>query len=153
MIAIFLFFNIATGKQAWMALSNEFRHCNVITYDGEAWINFDFDREGIKSRVLDVKDSARFVRHLKRLKHVSAMVIVDIKKRKEVSWKLWWVRTCNELDRYLTGVDVGITVNPSHLYHKLLRYDGLRNYHVLHAWRRKDGFLWRGRQQSGQRHE
>lgn len=143
MIAIFLFFDIANGKQAWMGFSKEFRHCNVITYDGAYWINFDFDRYGIQSRVLDVSRGWGLIRGLKIIKSLTGLVCVDIKQRKSISWKPYWVRSCNELDRYLTGVDVGFTFNPRHLYSKLLRYDNKRNYEILYAWRRQDGILRR----------
>lgn len=137
MIAYFLFFNVATGKQAWMGFSQEFCHCNVIVYDGSHWINYDFDKYGIHGRVLDVPSGWQLIRGLKIIKSLSAMVCVEISQRKAISWKPWWVRSCNELDRYLTGVDVGFTFNPRHLYSKLLRYGGRRNYEILYAWRRK----------------
>lgn len=60
MIAIFLFYNVATGVQARLAFSDEFRHCNVVTFDGSHWINVEFDREGIKTRVIDVPSSTIF---------------------------------------------------------------------------------------------
>lgn len=137
MIAYFLFYNIATGKQAWLGFSNEYRHCNVITYDGFHWINFELDRKGIKTRVLDVNNGWALIRGLKTIKALSAMIVVEIGERKKIRWKPWWVRSCNELDRYLTGVDVGFTFNPRHLLSKLLRYNGSRNYEILYAWRRK----------------
>jgi len=143
MIAIYLFYDIASGKQAWMGFSKEFRHCNVITYDGEHWINFDMDRLGIHSKVLDVPSGRALIRGLKVIKPLTAMVCVDIGERKGINWKPWWVRSCNELDRYLTGVDVGFTFNPMHLYRKLLGYNGRRNYEILYAWRRQDGIIRR----------
>ena len=136
MIAFFLFYNFSSGVQARLAFSKEFRHCNIITYDGDHWVNTEFDSSGIIIRVLDVPRGRALIRGLKTIQSLMAMVIVDISDRKKVAWKPWWVRSCNELDRYLSGVDIGFTFNPRHLYNKLLRYNGKRNYQILHAWRR-----------------
>lgn len=143
MIAIYLFYNIASGKQAWLGFSKEFCHCNVITYDGEHWINFDMDRKGIHSKVLQVTSGNALLRGLKIIKSLTAMVCADIQERKSVSWKPFWVRSCNELDRYLTGIDVGFTFNPVNFYQKLLGLNGRRNYEILYAWRRKYGDIRR----------
>lgn len=143
MIAYFLFYNYSTGVQANLAFSKEFRHCNVITFDGENWVNVEFDATGILTRVLDVNDGWSLIRGLKTIKVLTAMVVVDINERKKVAWKPFWVRSCNELDRYVAGIDLGFTFNPRHLYSKLLRYNGKRNYEILYAWRRQDGVLRR----------
>jgi hypothetical protein len=148
MIAIFLFYKFANGKQAWLGLSKEFKHCNVITYDGEHWINFDMDRQGIHSKVLDVPNGNALLRGLKIIKLLTAMICVNVGERKKINWKPLWVKSCNELDRYLTGVDIGFTFNPMHLHRKLIKYSGRRNYEILYAWRRKDGDIWRRRRRS-----
>lgn len=145
MIAYFLFYNIATGANATLAFSKEFRHCNVVIYDGDIWTNIEFDHTGILLRTLKVKESEAFIRNLKRLPILTAMIIVEIKDRMKEAWFPLWMRSCNELDRYITGVDIGYTFNPVHLYRKLLKYNSRRNYEILHAWRRQDGIL-RGRQ-------
>ncbi len=139
MIALFLFYDMANGKQAWMAFSKKFRHCNVITYDGKHWVLIDMDRLGIHTRVLDAKSATALMRGLKKIKYLTAMVCVEIDKPKRISWKPLWGRTCNELCRYATGVDTGLTFNPIGLYKKLLKYNGKRNYEILDAWRRRDG--------------
>ncbi|MDQ8039629.1 MAG: hypothetical protein REH83_04410 [Rickettsiella sp.] len=38
--------------------------------------------------------------------------------------------------RYFSGVDVGWTFNPKHLYKELLKYKDQRNYELLAHWRR-----------------
>lgn len=145
MIAYFLFYDYSTGKQAKLAFSKEFRHCNIITYDGEAWVNVEFDSTGLLTKVLDVPSGNALIRGLKSIKMLTAMIVVDIGERKKVLWKPLWGRSCNELDRYVSGVDIGLTFNPIHLYRKLLRYDGKRNYEILYAWRRHDGTIRRRR--------
>lgn len=143
MIALFLFYNFSSGIQANLAFSKEFRHCNIITYDGEYWINVEFDSTGILTKVLDVPKGKALIRGLKTIQSLTAMIVVDIGERKKVAWKPLWGRTCNELDRYVSGVDVGLTFNPRHLHSKLLRYNGKRNYEILYAWRRQDGIIRR----------
>jgi hypothetical protein len=140
MIALFLFYNHSTGIQAKLAFSKEFRHCNIITFDGEAWVNVEFDSCGLITRVLNVPSGNSLIRGLKSIKMLTAMVVVDIANRKKVCWKPFWVRSCNEIDRYASGIDVGLTLNPRHLYNKLLRYNGKRNYEIIHAWRREWDF-------------
>lgn len=145
MIAIYLFYDIAHGIQAPLAFSKEFRHCNVITYSGDIWLIIDFDREGLQTRRLQCANGDRLLRNLKVIKEVTAIISVNIEQRHKVAWKPWWVRSCNEICRYATGIDVGFTWNPTHLYKKLLQYNGKRNYEVLSAWRRRHGNI----QQSG----
>jgi hypothetical protein len=136
MIAIFLFYNISNGIQAKLAFSDTFRHCNIITFDGSNWINYELDSLGIHTRVLDVKQGVALIRGLKSMKELVAMVTVWVEKRARMSWKPWWVRSCNEFNRYIAAVDIGFTFNPRHLYSKLLKYDKIRNYEVLQHWRR-----------------
>jgi hypothetical protein len=143
MLAFFLFYNIATGKQARLAFSKDFRHCNIVTFDGAHWINIELDSTGLLTRVLDVNNGNALIRGLKHIKALTAMVVVDVEVRNKTMWKPFWVRSCNELDRYVAGVDVGFTFNPRHLYSKLLKYHGRRNYQIIYAWRRDDGIIRR----------
>ncbi|MBX4189675.1 hypothetical protein KW791_00035 [Candidatus Parcubacteria bacterium] len=83
-----------------------------------------------------MKEGVALIRGLKVIKELIAMVTVWIDKRARFPWKPWWVRSCNEFDRYVSGIDVGFTFNPRHLYAKLLKYDKVRNYEILQQWRR-----------------
>ncbi len=136
MIAIFLFYNISNGVQAKLAFSKTFRHCNIITFDGSHWINYELDSFGVHTRVLHVKDGVALIRGLKIIKQLVAMVTVWIVNRARFDWKPWWVRSCNEYNRYVGAVDIGFTFNPRHLFSKLLKYDKKRNYEILQLWRR-----------------
>lgn len=139
MIAVFLFYNIATGIQSRLAFSDEFKHCNIITFDGKDWISLDFDRGGLITRRVNCRSGAQLLRNLRVMKNVSAIVSVSIDQRFNVSWKPWWVRSCNEICRYTAGIDLGFTFNPRHLYRKLLKYRHCKNYEMLSHWRRKHG--------------
>lgn len=136
MIAIFCFYDIASGKQSRLAFSKEFKHCSLITFDGEHWINWEFDRLGLHIRLLRVIDAGRFIYHLKLIKELTAVVAVWIDNRAYTTWKPLLIRSCNEFARYISGIDIGLTFNPKHLFSKILKYDSIRNYQILHAWRR-----------------
>jgi hypothetical protein len=146
LIAIFIFYAKATGVQAWMAFNDEFRHCNIIVFDGSDWLMIDFDRTGLRVRKIKCRDGNQLIRLLPVNPDVTATVSVMVKDRAKVRWKPFWVRSCNEVCRYASGVDIGFTFNPIGLYQKLLRYRGRRNYELLSAWRRKkDGLIRRRR--------
>ncbi len=135
MICTFCFYNISSGVQAKLAFSKEFKHCNIITFDGSSWLLTDFDTYGIHTRSVKVLSSSSLMRGLKYIDSLIAIVSVQVKSKAVFGWKPYLVRSCNELDRYISGVDTGFTFNPKHLYNKLLRNDGT-NYEVLYQWRR-----------------
>lgn len=148
MISIFLFYNWANSFHSRIA-HPEFRHCNIITYDGNDWVSFEMDSTGIITRCIKVEKALEFIEGLKSLEILSGLVVVDVEKRARFPWRPFFVRTCNEIARYISGVNIGLTFTPRNLYNKLLRYDGRRNYEILYAWRRQDGLKQR-RQFAGQ---
>jgi hypothetical protein len=139
MIAVFIFYSVATGVQAKLAFSDEFKHCNIITYDGEDWILLDFDRTGLLTRKIKCESGSSLVRNLHVIPEVSAIVSINVKDRIKLMWTPWWVRSCNEICRYASGADIGWTFNPVHLYKKLLKYRHSKNYEILSTWRRSWG--------------
>lgn len=96
------------------------------------------DKYGIHTRVLKVNDGGKLIKNLKVIKELTAMIAVDIENRAEYPWLPLWVRSCNELCRYVSGVGLGFCFNPVIFYKKLLRYGDSRNYEILAHWRRKD---------------
>lgn len=136
MIAIFLFYNISNGVQAKLAFSKTLRHCNIITFDGQSWVNYEVDSYGVHTRVLEVCQAVSLIRGLKTIKQLSAIITVWVETRTYLPWKPLWVRSCNEFNRYISAVDVGFTFNPRHLYSKLIKYDKKRNFEILQKWRR-----------------
>lgn len=135
MICIFCFYNISSGVQAHLAFSNVFKHCNIITFDGENWIATEFDLTGIHMRPIGATSGAGLIRGLKYIDSLIGMIVVDVDIKASITWKPYLVRSCNELDRYISGVDTGFTFNPKHLYNKLLKHQG-SNYDLLYHWRR-----------------
>ena len=135
MIAIFCFYNQSSGPQARLAFSKTFKHCNIITFDGEIYLALEWDKSGIITRKINATSTKSLVKGLKHIDSLIAIIVVDIWNRKNIVWKPFIVRSCNELDRYISGVNIGFTFNPKHLYNKLLRYNRI-NYEILHFWRR-----------------
>lgn len=140
MICIFCFYNVSSGVQAKLAFSKEFKHCNIITFDGAYWLVTEFDLNGIHTRGVKVFSSASLLRGLKYIDSLVAMIAVQVGERAQFKWKPYLVRSCNELDRYIAGIDIGFTFNPKHLYNKLLKHDGT-NYEILYQWRRENGIF------------
>ena len=135
MICFFCFYNISTGIQAKLAFDKDFKHSNIITFDGEIYLCMDFDSHGIHIRQITAPNSAALIRGLKYVDCLISIVAVEIEERMTLLWKPYMVRSCNEIDRYISGIDIGFTFNPKHLYNKLLRYNG-SNYKILYHWRR-----------------
>lgn len=137
MIAIFLFYNKALGKQTKWNFNKEFLHCHVACCnDGVNFILFELTSNGIDHHIAPTTKATTFIRNVKRMEHLIGIVAVSVNEPPKMKWRPLWIRSCNELSRYVAGVDIGLTWNPIHLYNKLLQYDGKRNYEVLHHWRR-----------------
>lgn len=121
--------------QAKLSFDKDFKHCNIITYDGDIFIATEFDSCGIHQRKVKALKTSALLRALKHIDGLIALVVVDIKARRVTMWKPYFVRSCNELDRYISGVNIGFTFNPKHLYNKLIKCNGT-DYDVLYSWRR-----------------
>jgi hypothetical protein len=139
LIAVIIFYNKSQGPSQRLAFSSEFRHCNTITYDGDDWIMTEFLPSGLLIRRVKCKDGPTLVEKLRIIPEATAIISLAIDPRKKVPWFPWWVRSCNEVCRYVSGADTGWTFNPWHLYRKLIKYDQRRNWTVLSHWRRTDG--------------
>lgn len=135
MIHIFCFYNVSTGIQARLSFSKIFKHCNIITFDGEIWLATEFDLEGIHTRRINALNGSSLLRGLKYIDSLVALITVDVTVRAKTKWKPFIVRSCNELDRYISGVNIGFTFNPRQLYNKLIKHNG-NNYRVIYHWRR-----------------
>lgn len=141
MIAIFLFYNISNGPQSRLSFSKDYKHCNVITYDGKHWLLFEFDALGLHAKILKVKSFDALARGLPLIPSLTSMIAVEIKSQRKYKWRPFLVRSCNEFNRYITNVDIGFTLNPRHLHGKLIKYNAKRNFDILRQWRRDMGFF------------
>jgi hypothetical protein len=135
MIHVLCFYNVSTGIQARLSFSKIFKHCNIITFDGEMWIATEFDKTGILNRRVVVHSANSLLRGLKYIDSLIGIITIDVIQRASTKWKPFIVRSCNELDRYITGANIGFTFNPLHLYNKLLKHNG-NGYRILYHWRR-----------------
>lgn len=135
MIATYLFYDKATGKQS-LYTTNGVKHCNVICFDGRDYILFESQSHGIGFRRIKVKNHDSLLRNIKRIESLIGIICVHITEKKRTKWFPLWIRSCNEVCRYMSGVDTGLTFNPTHLIKKLVKYDNKRNYEILYQWSR-----------------
>lgn len=140
MIALFLFYNKTNGFQSIFSTKG-IKHCNIICYDGQDFIMFALEEHGIGFRRIKAKSTLKIMRNIKVIETLIGMIVVNVDEPKKIPWKPFWVRSCNELCRYVSGVDIGFTFNPTHLINKLLKYNNKRNYQILSSWSRDNGIL------------
>lgn len=134
---MFLFYDIGYGKQT-IYTTKGIKHCNVICYNGTDHVLFETDWHGIHYRVLSETTTLKLLKGIRIIPSLQSALVLEIFEKKQLRWFPLSLRTCNELCRYVTGVDVGITINPTHLIKKLLKYNNKRNYEIIHHWWRKD---------------
>ncbi len=97
---------------------------------------FEIAPAGFAYRILRSNDVNKNLEAIKKSPALSAFIAVMVKEKKKVKeWPFKWY-ACNEVCRYFSGVDVGWTFNPKHLYQKLLQYKDKTNYELLTHWRR-----------------
>lgn len=136
MIAVFLFYNRGIGKYNFYCFSREFVHSALLCYEGDQCILFEISPFGFIYRILKSNDVNKNLESIKKLPMLSAFIATYIKEPKKVKdFFIKWY-TCNEVCRYFSGIDIGWTFNPKHLYQKLLKYKDKTNYELLAHWRR-----------------
>lgn len=146
MLCFFLFYDKANGVQRHFAFGTPEKHCDLICYDGKTWLMFQFSSKGIEFVQIKVTTVTRLLEHLPVIPELVQIVGIEVERKTCFPWKPFWVRSCNELCRYLSGIEIGFTLNPRHLLKKLLKYNGKRNFQVIYAWRRESyGIIFRGR--------
>lgn len=136
MISIFLFYNQAVGKQLNYTFSKDFKHANIITYDGDIYLWSELQSRGIVTHRIKAKSVTALVNRLRIMPALISTVTVWVEDRPMMKWFPFMIWSCNEHCRYISGCKVGLTLNPLNLYKKLLKYDKSRNYKILHQWRR-----------------
>lgn len=135
MIAIFLFYNKAHHKISYLS-TKHFRHCDIFTFDGQYWIHSSLTLDGIRQRVYPNQPGGKLLAKLQRIASLTALVSIYVDKKKVLPWKPVMIWSCNELTRYISGVDLGFSLTPRDLYNKLLKYGNSRNYEILSVWER-----------------
>lgn len=141
MIVTFIFYSESVGKPR-IYCGKEFQHVDVSCYDGIDHMLFRLDSNGLQFRRINSCNIVQFLRALRSLRTVTAIVTVYVTERATYRWFPFWIKSCNEQARVIAGVNISFTLNPRHLYRKLLKLTVKSNYDILDAWRRKDG-RWR----------
>lgn len=136
MIAVFLFYNQGIGKYRWFSFNQKFIHCALLCYQGDQCILFEIARTGFIYRFMKLNSVNKNIDVIKKLPMLSAYIAVFIRKAKKINeWPFKW-HTCNEVCPFFSGINIGWTFNPKHLYQKLLKYKDKSNYELLAHWRR-----------------
>lgn len=136
MIAVFLFYNKGIGKYRLFSFNKNFIHCALLCYEGDHCILFEIAPTGFIYRILKSSDVNKNLNAIKKLPMLSAFIAIFVKEKKKVrEWPIKWY-TCNEVCRYFSGIDIGWTFNPKHLFKKLIQLKEQRNYELLSCWRR-----------------
>jgi hypothetical protein len=131
-LVLFVFYNKGQGIQQ-IFTSKGIKHCNVICFCN-GYLLFETDKHGITYRSMSFESWDDILNCFKSVKSVHGLILTKINEKKNISWFPLWMRTCNELCRYVTGIDVGFTLNPTHLVKKLLKYDNRTNYEIINQW-------------------
>lgn len=140
MITIFLFYDTSYGIQVKLSFSKSMKHVNIIQFDGVLWLALSSSSDGITWKTLNLSCSAqRFIEKLKIIPELSAIVVTCSLSRHHKSWCPLIIHSCNEACRYISGLNLGWTFNPRHLYNKLLKWDNRTNYEIIYHWRRDNG--------------
>jgi hypothetical protein len=110
-----------------------------VTYDGRYAYITELNKQGIKVKSYPVSSIKNFIEKIKKISTVNTIISTFITDKAIVKWWPFSLNACNELDRKISGIYIGLTFNPAHLYRKILKYDGLRNYTIDYTWRKSDG--------------
>lgn len=139
MICFFLFYDKAYGLQRVFSFGATLQHCDVICFDGKTWVLFQFSNKGVEFQSIKVTTVERMLKHLPIIPELIEIIGVEVERKTCFPWRPFWVRSCNELCRYLTGVDIGFTLNPRQLHKKLLACNHKRNFEIIYRWERTNG--------------
>lgn len=144
MISIFLFYNSSNGVLARMPINEDFKHVSIVTFDGDVPFYLTLNQFGLAVNRLKVRDLGRFLTKMRGQPTVTAYLACDCDVRVVRPWRPFFIQTCNEVCRVVSGLDIGVTLTPAHLFKKVLKWDGKRNFQILSAWRRKDNGMGLG---------
>lgn len=143
MIHFLLFYNKSNRTASWMT-DADFKHCDIITFDGDDYRHLSWDNRGIVCRRIRTRSCSRLISALRVIPELTALLVIDCEDRVSLAWRPLVVQTCNEFCRYVSGIDIGFTLTPHHLHRKVLEWSGKRNFKILSAWRRTNHGLGNG---------
>lgn len=132
----FLFFNIS---YVWYRhlLDKNYKHCMLLIQDGltESIVLYGLHADGIAIRTSRCNSLERYLAHMVEYQRLVSYIVVDIKWSVRIKQPLIRVNTCNELVRIASGINVGFTRTPKHLYDKIYLQVSSQ-YTILKKWNR-----------------
>lgn len=139
MISVFLFYNKAYGLKEKFTFSDDLKHCNILIFDGKDYILTWIGSNGIKSRVMNIDSLIDYLENIKKkMNSISAIIVTTVNDAKLHKNYLLSINSCNEVSKRHGCVDIGLTLNPCHLYNLLHFLNQKRNFKIQYSWRRKD---------------
>lgn len=127
------------SESRWSMFSpKNFKHCSVIACTDKEWLVIDpaFHQLEIAIR----RSSKNLLPGLiKTATQTGLTNIIGLHTIKDCPKKLIYLPfqapfMCQTAAKLLTGVDIGWVFNPAHLYHKLKKFDGKKNYIIDYQW-------------------
>ena len=139
MIAVFFFYNECdTSFHRILSFSKHFKHVNLLMYDGDMSYFIQSGKHGLDIKAYNCDDIVSTINNFRLHKNCSAVVSTSISQRRNISNFPFGGIVCNEVCRYVSGIDIGLTLNPKHLYNKLLsKNKSNKNFDILYTWRKK----------------
>lgn len=98
----------------------------LYTFKKDNWVYHSLRRKGYFYRIEPGMGDTIEKRHRN---HRGIILQVHTREFIRPNWIMG--ATCNEWARLISGVDIGFTLNPHHLFKKLIKFDERRNYTIL----------------------
>jgi len=140
LIAVFLFYDKTHGIFERISFSKDYKHCNILTFDGIGFVLSSLDKTGVTSKSMKINNLTSFLRRVPGLMpSLSAIIVTYVQERKPKRWMPLSLNTCNEVARDISGLDIPFSFNVENLYKKIILWDQKSNYIIDYKWSRKDG--------------
>lgn len=134
----FLFFENSIGKFSSF-LSKNYKHCVLLVHHPKTYSLgvYGLNVDGIKAQISVIDDFKKYIDkipiHLPELK--SYILIRVDGTRPAIKQTLFMFYTCNEIIRLISGINIGFTITPKHLYNKII-CNKTPNYTIIDTWHR-----------------
>ena len=119
--------------------SKHFKHVDVYANNGTGWVGFRLSSSGLTYAMTGQISGDDLTRLACEAHTAEAVIVADVGEPAKFKWCPLTIPMCNEFARLISGVNIGFSWSPRHLYNKLLRYDQTRNYEIIYKWRRSNG--------------
>lgn len=122
----------------WSKFLKRFKHCALLVFDElqNTVLFYGLQTNKIIMRTSVCNSFDQYIEHLLNIKSLVCYLILEVHKPSNKNHKLVTILTCNELVRISTGINVGFTLTPNHLYKKIC-LNISPNYTIIQLWNRK----------------